>query len=104
MTNLPLAKPTPYWPAAGSSCLSPCSRSARAFQRSSEILRELAYTEADLGGVAARFASTKLTDDEIEQPVSDTGVACESGDVMVVLPIAARVDEIIPQAKTRTHG
>lgn len=76
-------------------------KTVRVSQLSSEVLRELAYTEAVLRGVAARFASTKLTDDELtelEQLVSAIAVACESGDAMAVLPVAARFDEIIQQA------
>ena len=75
-------------------------KTVRVSQLSSEVLRELAYTEAVLRGVAARFACTKLTDAEItelEHLIAMMATACESDDVMAALPVAARFNQIIQE-------
>ncbi|TFI40414.1 GntR family transcriptional regulator [Rhodococcus sp. 1R11] len=76
-------------------------RMVRVSQPSPEVLRELAYTEAALRGVAARFAASKITDDEIielESLVETMETAYRTGDSLGVLPAAARFDVIVEQA------
>jgi DNA-binding GntR family transcriptional regulator len=76
-------------------------KTVRISRPTKETLRELAYAEAVLRGLAARFAATKLTDAEIaelERLVSTMAAAYSSDDAVAALPVADRFNEIIQQA------
>jgi DNA-binding GntR family transcriptional regulator len=76
-------------------------KTVRVSRPTSETLRELAYAEAVVRGVAARFAAKKLTGAEIaelEELISAMAVAFSADDAVTALPFANRFNEIIQQA------
>jgi DNA-binding GntR family transcriptional regulator len=75
--------------------------SARQLQiaaHSEQALRELMYTEAVLRAAAARIATTKISDDtldEMQQLVNELGQDPEDGDPEHQLTLARRFDELL---------
>lgn len=76
-------------------------RTVRVSQPTTETLRELAYTEATLRAIAARFATSKISDlelDKLQQLVEQMGKAAAAGETRSVLQLASEFDEILQEA------
>ncbi|MGW5340874.1 GntR family transcriptional regulator [Rhodococcus pyridinivorans] len=76
-------------------------RTVRVSQPTTETLRELAYTEACLRAIAARFATAKISDsevDQLQQLVDRMEKAAALGETQVVLRLASEFDQTLQDA------
>ncbi|GAA4685331.1 GntR family transcriptional regulator [Gordonia humi] len=76
-------------------------RTVRVSQPTTETLHELAYTEACLRAIAARFATTKISDSEVDhlqQVVDRMEKAATAGETREVLRLASEFDQKLQDA------